>query len=611
MFERRIGCRVVWRRAALGLLVAAYAAGGWADSRVASSGGGSALLFYAPFDDTAVPAFAKGGARPIREQKLAYGEGVREKAVCLSAQEGSVLDYAWPDNMARTRGTVCLWFRRAWPDGGHDAAGKDICRMLFACRGVKTDPFMLRWQGDRLRLDAGADGQGCEYWTGLPPADEWSHLAVTWDEKGMRAYLNGRDLRELATPCSADAAKLRELQRLDGRDAVVFSVGHFDGTCQADGMIDGLRIYSTPLTAKQLRELWRRETVVQLSASGCYALADTMGELTVKATSPSKCDISKLAYCICDEAGKVLCRYKDRLTGKPTVLKVNLPVGRYALRTTDGTWFYGSVPVVVMRRENPHVGEDAALKVNEPQAARDPGDLARLLHDLRTKGEDRLSAHGERMRVRQVGIDYAALMPADRPFVARAARWLSRPDILCDEIERAAAAMKARGLNLLILPPFAAAQAELLTAWRIKFAVEGLHVETEGKAKGAPDLRMGDSTVLLPKDAVPPPSFVQAFRALPAVAFDEEAGAGPLKLRHADFEERSWFYVLNSDVKPVTVKLAVPKRTCDLATGERVGGMFSGETLTFRLKPHEMRSFAAPEGFGRILSQVTDASGAR
>jgi len=83
--------------------------------------------------------------------------------------------------------------------------------------------------------------------------------------------------------------------------------------------------------------------------------------------------------------------------------------------------------------------------------------------------------------------------------------------------------------------------------------------------------------------------------------FDDFGGTEAVKLRHRDFAGRSWFYVVNTDRVPVTVRLAVPKRTHDLVTGERVGGLFFGETLTLELKPYEMRSYSAPEGRPQFL----------
>ena len=98
--------------------------------------------------------------------------------------------------------------------------------------------------------------------------------------------------------------------------------------------------------------------------------------------------------------------------------------------------------------------------------------------------------------------------------------------------------------------------------------------------------------------------FVRAFRALPAVVFDDAGGTEAVKLRRKDFDGRSWFYVVNTDKVPVTVRLSVPKRAQDLVTGERAGGLFSEETLTLRLKPYELRSYVAPEGVPRFLGSL-------
>lgn len=96
-------------------------------------------------------------------------------------------------------------------------------------------------------------------------------------------------------------------------------------------------------------------------------------------------------------------------------------------------------------------------------------------------------------------------------------------------------------------------------------------------------------------------SFAQAFRALPAVAFDD-VGAVPsdgVRLRQKGYGDKSWFYVVNTAAAPVRVKLEVPARTRDLVADERVGGLLGASTLELVLKPCELRSYAAPEGLPR------------
>lgn len=566
------------------------------------------LLFHAPFDGSPDAAFAKGSAKPVWAKGLEFAEGKRGQAVRLASKAKSELDYAATGNLVQERGTVSLWFKREWPDGGRDAGGKEIGRTLFANPDPKKRPrngsgqLMFQWQGDRLRAGLSDKDDRFATWRGVESEDGWNHLAVTWDEKGVVIYVNGKEGR--GTSDVAREQKTNAPLSFDRELFAVFCVGQCDGSRTFDGLIDDLRIYSAPLTLEQIRELWRREFVVELTAKGCYSLADTRGELTVRATSPAGCDISELSYCMCDEAGKVVCRYKEKLTGKPSKLAVNLPAGRYALKATDGVWFYGSVPYVVMRRDNPYERAGDAVEIHEPKPADRPSDWARLWHDIQTRGEDRLQANAKPPPPRKVGARYADIVGKGEAFAISAERWADDPDALCDAIDKAVATMKSRGVNLLVTPATGNARCEPLEAWRVKFAHEGLYLDAEDEAKHPTDLEAGDALVVLPgpEGRLPPIRFVQAFRALPPVVFaDIGGGAGTVKLRHGNFNGQSWFYVVNAGNISATVRLSVPKGARDLVTDERVGGFFSEETLTLRLEPGEMRSYSAPEGMPRLL----------
>ena len=87
-------------------------------------------------------------------------------------------------------------------------------------------------------------------------------------------------------------------------------------------------------------------------------------------------------------------------------------------------------------------------------------------------------------------------------------------------------------------------------------------------------------------------AFAAAYRALPAVVMNEIVRQGNVVLRHADYDGQSYFYVVNTDWKPTTVKLAVPSGTHNLVTGAEIP---SGAT-ELNLGPYQLMSFVAPMG---------------
>ena len=84
--------------------------------------------------------------------------------------------------------------------------------------------------------------------------------------------------------------------------------------------------------------------------------------------------------------------------------------------------------------------------------------------------------------------------------------------------------------------------------------------------------------------------FVQAFRALPAVVMTETGRVGEVVARQADFDGRSYFYIVNTGVSSAKLVVALPAETADLVSGKRA---MSGEMT---LKPYELRAFSAPTG---------------
>ena len=336
------------------------------------------LIFHAPFDGTANAAFAKGSATPIKASGLSWDEGMRGQAVRLTAKSKSVLDYAVTNNLVQERGTVSLWFKREWGDNGIDKKNREIWRMLFSNPNPKTCPrvgsgqLMFWFWGKYLRCDQSDDDDAFAIVRSMPK-DGWNHLAATWDELGVRIYLNGRSFRSTVGDSNSPmAAALKEtsydMLNFSREIFSTFGVGHCSGAKQFDGLIDELRIYSAPLTYEQIKEIWKRETVIDISLQNPYAIAGTPNDLIVSATSPAGRDISNFSYCICDESDKVLRRFNEPVTGKPTKLNVELPPGSYSVKATDGKELYGKVPYTVLRKNNPYeiTGDAAAAALKAP-----------------------------------------------------------------------------------------------------------------------------------------------------------------------------------------------------------------------------------------------------
>lgn len=85
--------------------------------------------------------------------------------------------------------------------------------------------------------------------------------------------------------------------------------------------------------------------------------------------------------------------------------------------------------------------------------------------------------------------------------------------------------------------------------------------------------------------------FASAFRALPAVVFEDVAGGTEfVKVRSKVYGGRRWFYVVNTHHEPAAMSLNVTAPVTDLVSGEtREAG-----TLRLELKPYELRSFSLP-----------------
>lgn len=252
------------------------------------------LLFYAPFDGTAKATQAGGDANPSVTNGLAFVTGHRGQALFLPRSGTHALAYPVKGNLVAARGTLVCWLRARWTDR---------------------------------------------------PQDEWRQLAVTWNDKNCQVYFDGRPGSE-AEAVAGGNFELSDVLAFP-RSPERFHVGGAFGKRSDDIWLDDLRIYSEPLSAKQVRELCRSETVAEITLEKSSLFADHKTTLNVKTTSPAGLDLSELRYCIHTRDGKPVVDFRQTLESGSMKLPVNLPAGDYVLRATDDDWFYGCAPFTV------------------------------------------------------------------------------------------------------------------------------------------------------------------------------------------------------------------------------------------------------------------------
>ncbi len=373
------------------------------------------LIFHAPFDGTAEAKVALGDAKPCRAQGLSYAEGKRGQAVRLCAASNSVLEYLSQGNLVQKRGCVSLWFKREWPDDGRRSGGGEVWRTLFAnpeppeVRVGSGQLWFWCW-GSRLRADMGDDDDSHVVCPLPAGKSEWTHLAVNWDDDGVRMFVNGRGSGRMGDSESPMQEALRSRDPLESADMAfrTFFVGGKGTRERFDGLVDDLRIYSAPLSKEQISEIYRREAVVEMRAVGQYAVENVSSTISVTTTSPAGCDLKGLRYCIFDGEGRKVASYGEQVGEKTARLVVNLPKGLYTLSATDGKWNYGDVPIVVMGKGNPY--ELAPEKGDVPGRPR----KMELVSELRMDGElppDRFRAVGATRRGSLGGVPYLEAGP--------------------------------------------------------------------------------------------------------------------------------------------------------------------------------------------------------
>ncbi|MCD6362118.1 MAG: hypothetical protein J7M38_14770 [Armatimonadetes bacterium] len=171
------------------------------------------ITFYAPFDGSAVAAYARGNPEPIYLDSVDWVEGRSGRAVLTKkgreAELGKTLgragglNYDAAGHLYGERGTVAYWFRPRYDAddpairSGSNSTGpylvnvsarEDTYYNQFIRAGIKGGSFYL-WV-----VDATGKWHGPNYTEGIRTwkAGDWHHIVMTWDAtQGMRFYDNG------------------------------------------------------------------------------------------------------------------------------------------------------------------------------------------------------------------------------------------------------------------------------------------------------------------------------------------------------------------------------------------------------------------------------------
>jgi hypothetical protein len=271
------------------------------------------LLFHASFDDDYTATFAQGQAEPLTVENAPFVEGIKGRAIKMTHQDKSSLEYSLPDNVDPVRGTISLWYKPLWQEhervGNSDSSWRNLFGFARPANRVGSGAIWLWYWDTRLRGDMADDFDG--YLVVNPPlqSGSWRHIAFTWNEEGSNLYYNGRPASNAS---SADSfSPLRQAMQ-DGRKEFTrgdpfasFFVGSMFANEQADGIIDELKIYSAPLSEEQVKALSTEMVKATLSLDQPYILAGSSARLNCQVNNLSAEPLS-FRYRLQNNAGRTL-----------------------------------------------------------------------------------------------------------------------------------------------------------------------------------------------------------------------------------------------------------------------------------------------------------------
>ena len=213
------------------------------------------LLFYLSGDHGFKADYAAGGVPEPnfnKDVKILPGGA---KGSYLQCGNDQLLSYWAPGNIYSQRGTLSFYWRSRDPVdatefpifrvGYGDHSSWDMVWLRIDYNGHGFDAFVTDVNLNRTRVSYTMPK--------FPAADEWVHLALTWDEmSGIRFYVNGKLAGEKAATGMFDAA----LDQFGPHSRIIAPTG-VESSYNYDrgGDIDELRIYDRPLRDEDIAQL--------------------------------------------------------------------------------------------------------------------------------------------------------------------------------------------------------------------------------------------------------------------------------------------------------------------------------------------------------------------
>jgi len=161
------------------------------------------VLFYASLDGHAYAEAARGERRPVESPRNpVYVQGKRGQAILVGDVRGEYhyLKFDTADNFRIEEGTVALWIK---PHGWSGAdrgfryffmiADEATCK-FYIYRFVEKNLLVLA--GNGIEGEWGSLGMSTDEWKD----GQWIHLAVTWKERLVKLYVEGRPIGQTLVP---------------------------------------------------------------------------------------------------------------------------------------------------------------------------------------------------------------------------------------------------------------------------------------------------------------------------------------------------------------------------------------------------------------------------